>query len=1391
MNFNIKNMLQGNQKIIIIFIIIVVVFIVAYYLTHSKKTGRKISNLEKNYTSNISYQTDYCSDNLKHYKLFDFHVLSSANTFITGVERYDYLSLKMLEKVLYYGARYIELEIYNKDGLNDSEPVISYGKKEGNWKLTYNYLNALDVFKVITDNAFSETFIQNRMDPLFVFLNIKTNGNLTSLDKLHDIIISTCNQYLLDKRYRKEKMNIANTPVCNLMNKIVFFSNDNYQGSKLEDLINLSTKGPYLQRIPYSELITKSKFNLEKPEVYLKSKNISFHAGYTYDYISVDDYTTNLYNLGLNENHVIKIDGAKTPENNTGTNLLKIRQITKNKIVIADRAHNLVPENKGSEISIRAYTEVEDKMNLDIRNKKMLTIVYPDYNFFTMNYPPKTAWFNGCQFAALNFHKPDKYMEQNMRFFDDAGIKLKISSLRNNTDFRPSKNEYKNSLRQLYPLPEKPKKYDINYEFLNNYINEVVYISTLLGDNIRLKAVLPYSRKYSVNPQNMANITIDFDNLNTRLKIVKGLSGRENTISFKIQNPKIPRTESFYLGINNDKKLVSVRQPIVPEITSFSKDQKKVYNEQLVSFNKFAEKCSFFPLNPACIKKGYVSFGIEMEAPSNTNLETQATTMSSQSQNIFTQKQMALYYLKYIPSFNPKNKLYVKNQSTLRRIMKIENNEGNSITIWRPIKDNGFYPLGDYASISDINENIYNFTNSNYAKHIYTVKGAVEKPIDYDLVWKGVKKEETAGNMDKEEYISIWKPVPLTGYTSLGYVFNNGFLKPSLDTVRCVKTTYLKEVPSSMFMTFGELISSSNNSMLLPQNIDDALESEYKMYNLLWNNKYKRNVLPFTLLDNPVSRNTVKPLSIWNLNLRDSNDFNFNESNDIIFNYNIPYNIYFDGTNMNEMRAPVKFNYPVFMMNNRPYYDDKITADVKINTIPDKNATCFKVTKIYVDESATPFTDTRLLNNLSKIKRYNGKIVSFQRNNYGNKMCLSLPQSYWSRYYDNRFSNDDPQEITSDLNFENCKTDKHFGSDWIYDENDKTIRLQGNKDYCVTANYNNIDPNTDLSDPNNIVKLKKCNTTQPGQEFIIDNLHIKSYYGKDTGKCIFHDPENLTKMLTCENRYRMKFNFSGLDQDYCFNIPSFDRNNNLYIKNNTNFTTLNQNILNSKYGSVVYILHKFNRVIKQNTTPQIVPPVIDNPLNEQFDFLNFHVYVRGCILHEIVDLVDTSSQIIPIKKDCLVVLGLNNDYKSIIDTSNIITLKPKYLEYENYTDSNGNKISYTNNNGTMEHFIRIKKDSSNMILAIPVKEHHDLQIGTWALAPNGEVNSTDNFIVENSCCFKCKIVEKVNKFNYRVIFSINSIEPRKKYQSLGRPSINDVKTIHISKLFVIQSAPIC
>ena len=186
--------------------------------------------------------------------------------------------------------------------------------------------------------------------------------NTKTLDKLHDIIVLSCNQYLLDKRYRKEKINIANTPVCNLMNKIIFFSNTGYKGSKLENIINLSTDGPYLQRITYTDLITNRLLNLEDPQFYLKSKYISFVKGYNYDHIKISDSSIDLLNLGLTTKMTLKIDGSKNIENNTKNNLLKIRQITENKIVLD--TNNYIPEKMGSEIALRGYLPKQSNKNL-------------------------------------------------------------------------------------------------------------------------------------------------------------------------------------------------------------------------------------------------------------------------------------------------------------------------------------------------------------------------------------------------------------------------------------------------------------------------------------------------------------------------------------------------------------------------------------------------------------------------------------------------------------------------------------------------------------------------------------------------------------------------------------------------------------------------------------------------------------------------------------------------------------------------------------------------------------------------------------------------------------------------------------------------------------------
>ena len=74
----------------------------------------------------------------------------------------------------------------------------------------------------------------------------------------------------------------------------------------------------------------------------------------------------------------------------------------------------------GTEIALRGYLPKKSNKKLAEINKTKLTIVIPDYNLFSINYSPKTAWYSGCQFAALSFHIPGEFMKENFNFFDEA-----------------------------------------------------------------------------------------------------------------------------------------------------------------------------------------------------------------------------------------------------------------------------------------------------------------------------------------------------------------------------------------------------------------------------------------------------------------------------------------------------------------------------------------------------------------------------------------------------------------------------------------------------------------------------------------------------------------------------------------------------------------------------------------------------------------------------------------------------------------------------------------------------------------------------------------------------------------------------------------------------------
>ena len=95
---------------------------------------------------------------------------------MVGFQKGDYCSLNMINRVIYLGARYIELEIFNKEIKNDTIPIVTTGYSDGSIKLTLNSITLKDCFELIAQMAFSESHIDNYNDPFF--LNLKVGNKI-------------------------------------------------------------------------------------------------------------------------------------------------------------------------------------------------------------------------------------------------------------------------------------------------------------------------------------------------------------------------------------------------------------------------------------------------------------------------------------------------------------------------------------------------------------------------------------------------------------------------------------------------------------------------------------------------------------------------------------------------------------------------------------------------------------------------------------------------------------------------------------------------------------------------------------------------------------------------------------------------------------------------------------------------------------------------------------------------------------------------------------------------------------------------------------------------------------------------------------------------------------
>ena len=241
--------------IICITLILLTMLYYFYYWSALFRIPRYLKKLENltNYVNPKPFKS--CSTlNLSKYKLCDFYIASSSKSYLIGQQTNDYVSADAITKVILAGARMIELDIFNETLATLTEPIVANGIEKGRNIETYNYVRFEECCKTLSECAFSKILISNSDDPLFLYLKLNVDGNLSTLDKVAEIISNYFYDKLLPKEYSYQNINITQTNILDLFGKLIIISTPGFKNSKLDELVNYSTGDYYMRQYAYDEI---------------------------------------------------------------------------------------------------------------------------------------------------------------------------------------------------------------------------------------------------------------------------------------------------------------------------------------------------------------------------------------------------------------------------------------------------------------------------------------------------------------------------------------------------------------------------------------------------------------------------------------------------------------------------------------------------------------------------------------------------------------------------------------------------------------------------------------------------------------------------------------------------------------------------------------------------------------------------------------------------------------------------------------------------------------------------------------------------------------------------------------------------------------------------------
>jgi hypothetical protein len=177
----------------------------------------------------------------------DYMVAASANSIYANKDAEDYTYASAVGKVIKAGARVVDLNIYDVEG------VPTAGLTDSSYKRLYSY-NGVKLEECcieIANTAFADDTPGNK-NPFVLSLKFHSTDN-AFMTKCADVLKKTLSRFLLDVPYTYQKKNISLEPVCNLLGKIIVVSGKNTKGNGMDELVNMSWDSSHMRRLTYKQ----------------------------------------------------------------------------------------------------------------------------------------------------------------------------------------------------------------------------------------------------------------------------------------------------------------------------------------------------------------------------------------------------------------------------------------------------------------------------------------------------------------------------------------------------------------------------------------------------------------------------------------------------------------------------------------------------------------------------------------------------------------------------------------------------------------------------------------------------------------------------------------------------------------------------------------------------------------------------------------------------------------------------------------------------------------------------------------------------------------------------------------------------------------------------------